>query len=315
MMQTYTHIPVMCEEILTLLAPALSAPGSVMVDATLGLGGHSLAALNRYPDLTLIGIDRDPQAIDAAQVALADHRDRMEIHHTTFDHLEDVVDGRTVDTVLFDLGLSSLQIDSIERGFSYAQDSPLDMRMDGDTSQLSAADVVNTYSATQLESIFRHYGDESHARRIARAIVAQREIQPFETSQQLVETVTEAIPRSAKRIGHRAKRVFQAVRMEVNSERNLLTSGLPQGLGVLNPGGFLAVLSYHSGEDRLVKKVFAEACSDQVPLGLPVIPEAHQARFSPVTRGAQSASEQEIASNPRASSARLRVIRRKEVLS
>ena len=308
-MTTPTHVPVMCDEILTLLAPALDRPGAVLVDATLGLGGHTAAALARFPQLRVIGIDRDPQALGLARARLGELAGRFTAVEATYDSLPDVVDA-PVDAILFDLGLSSLQIDSPERGFSYAQDAPLSMRMDGDDAALTAADVVNTYSAADLARIFRAYGDEPHARRIADAIVAARGTTPFTTSARLVAVITAAVPPQPARGGHPAKRVFQAVRMEVNDERAGLERALPAALAALRVGGRLAVLSYHSGEDRIVKQLFAAVCQDQAPPGVPVVPERYQAQFTPVTRGALGASPAEVQANPRAQSARLRVVER-----
>ncbi|MCL1923354.1 MAG: 16S rRNA (cytosine(1402)-N(4))-methyltransferase RsmH [Propionibacteriaceae bacterium] len=313
MATSYTHIPVMCQEIMDILAPALSADHPVMVDATLGLGGHSSVALARFPSLRVIGIDRDPQALEIASKNLHEYSARVDLHLATFDQISEVLQGETVDAVLFDLGLSSLQIDSPDRGFSYAQDAPLAMRMDGDTGELSAADVVNTYPGDQLESLLRHNGDEKYARRITQAILLEREKQPFTSSARLVETITSAMPAMNTRHGHPAKRTFQAIRMEVNQERPSLESALPQALDSVKPHGFIAVLSYHSGEDRLVKKAFNHACMDQVPHKLPLVPKEHRAQFVAVTRGALKPTEQETKDNRRAGSARLRVIKRIEV--
>jgi 16S rRNA (cytosine1402-N4)-methyltransferase len=302
----------MCEEILSLLAPALNAPDSIMVDATLGLGGHSLAALTRFDSLTIIGIDRDPQALDMARATLSRFGDRVETHQATYDQIEEILQGRRVEAVLFDLGLSSLQIDSKERGFAYAADAPLSMRMDGNDSELTAADVVNTYTAAELEWIFRIYGDEKYARRIAQAIVSEREREPFSTSARLVDVILSAVPVRDTRSGHPAKRPFQAIRMEVNQERAILEKALPDALNVLKVDGRMAVLSYHSGEDRLVKRVFSQAHTDHVPPGVPIVPQEHRAKFALVTRGALKPSQEDAELNPRAKPARLRVITRIE---
>jgi len=303
----YEHVPVMCEEILNLLAPALTTPGALMVDATLGLGGHSLAVLERFEEARVIGIDRDPQAIATATDRLLRYADRFETHQGTYDEISSALDGRKADAILFDLGLSSLQIDATERGFAYSSDAPLNMRMDGDDSRLTAADVVNTYSVEDLVRIFRVYGEEKFAQRIARAIATARQKEPFSTSARLVEVIASAVPAGQTR-GHPAKRVFQAIRMEVNDERTLLERALPQALSGLNLAGRLAVLSYHSGEDRLVKQVFADAGSDHVPPGMVVVPQQYQAQFRLVTKGALKPSDEEMMSNPRSQSARLRVI-------
>ncbi len=309
-MTDYRHVPVMCAEILDLLAPSLAGPAPLMVDATLGLGGHASAALERFGDLHLIGIDRDPQAIAATRERLRAHAGRFETHQARYDQLAPVLAGRRPDAILFDLGLSSLQIDSAERGFAYATDAPLSMRMDADPDGLSAADVVNTYPAAELSRLFRVYGDEKHAARIARAIVAEREVAPFTGSARLAQTIAAAVPAAQTRSGHPAKRVLQALRIEVNQERASLEQALPAALKALKTHGRLAVLSYHSGEDRLVKQQFATASSDQAPPGLAVVPASHQARYRLVLRGAGQPTAAEAASNPRSQSARLRVIER-----
>jgi len=310
MPSTYEHLPVMCSTILDLLAPVLDTPGAVLVDATFGLGGHSLAALQRFSGCTVIGIDRDPQAIALAEQRLSDYAGRFTIHQATYDQIGEILSNGPVDAILFDLGLSSLQIDAVERGFAYAVDAPLSMRMDGDDSALTAADVVNSYSVEQLARILRVYGEESFAGRIARAIVAERELQPFTSSARLAQVVADAIPARQSRTGHPAKRVFQAIRMEVNDERGCLERALPVALDHLALNGRLAVLSYHSGEDRLVKQIFATAQADQVPPGVPVVPEALKAQFQLVTRGALRPDVDEAINNPRSQSARLRVIKR-----
>jgi len=303
------HIPVMCGEILTLLAPSLSVPGAILVDATLGLGGHSLAALERFDSVTVIGIDRDPEAIEAATRRLAPYAERFEIHQAIYDEIPEILGGRRADAVLFDLGLSSLQIDSAPRGFAYSTDAPLNMRMDADESRLTAADVVNTYPLEDLVHIFRMYGEEKHAVRIAQAIVDAREHEPFSTSARLVDVIASAVPPGQTR-GHPAKRVFQAIRMEVNDERTHLEKALPRTLESLALNGRMAVLSYHSGEDRLVKQVFARATSDHVPPGMAIVPDGSQARFRLVVHGALKPSDDEMTANPRSQSARLRVIER-----
>ena len=303
------HVPVMCSQILDILAPPLSAPGAILVDATLGLGGHSLAALSRFDSVTVIGIDRDPQAIEAATRRLSPYEPRFEIHQAIYDEIDTILDGRRADAILFDLGLSSLQIDSTPRGFAYSTDAPLNMRMDADESRLTAADVVNTYSLEDLVGIFRTYGEEKYAVRIARAIVDARAQEPFSTSARLVDVIASAVPPGQTR-GHPAKRVFQAIRMEVNDERTHLEQTLPKALESLNLHGRMAVLSYHSGEDRLVKQVFSQAQSDRVPPGIPVVPTQLQARYRLVVRGALKPTDDEMTSNPRSQSARLRVIER-----
>jgi len=303
------HVPVMCDQILDLFAPSLNTPGAICVDATLGLGGHSLAILGRFDSVTVVGIDRDPQAIETATARLSQYANRFEAHQATYDEISAILDGRKADAILFDLGLSSMQIDSTPRGFAYSADAPLNMRMDADESRLTAADVVNTYPVEDLVRIFRMYGEEKYAVRIAQAIVTERAHEPFSTSARLVDVIASATPQAQTR-GHPAKRVFQAIRMEVNDERTLLERALPTALDSLNIHGRMAVLSYHSGEDRIVKQVFADAQSDHVPPGMAVVPQQWQARFRLVVRGALKPSDDEMMSNPRSQSARLRVIER-----
>lgn len=304
------HVPVMCERIVELFAPALSGPGAIYVDGTLGMAGHALAMLEAYPSARVIGIDQDPDALKVAQRRLASRASRVEFHQANFAELGDVVDGERVDAILLDLGLSSLQIDRTERGFSYANDAPLDMRMSPNAS-LSAADVVNTYPAAHLTRILREYGEERFADRIVKAIVERRETAMFERSSDLVDVISSAIPAAARHSGgHPAKRTFQALRIEVNRELEVLADVLPAALDRVQVGGRVAVLAYHSLEDRQVKHVFRDACSDHVPAGVPVVPEGYQATFQSITRGAERPSQAEVSANPRAASARLRVVER-----
>lgn len=306
---SYQHLPVMCEQVVSLLAPVLDSPNAVMVDATIGLGGHTLAALERFTSLRVIGFDRDPQAIEATQNRLVGVGDRLEIHQTNFDQIREILDGQTVDAILFDLGLSSLQIDSPDRGFAYSFDAPLSMRMD-DGPGLTAADIVNTYSAKELTGIFAGYGEEKHAAKIALAILEARQSRPFTSSAQLVDVITASIPFGRSRSGHPAKRVFQALRMEVNDEQSALSRTIPAALECLKLSGRVAILSYHSGEDRIVKRAFLKASLDQVPPHIAVVPKQYQAQFRLVTSKAIKASPEETMQNPRSKSARLRVIER-----
>ncbi|WP_040161722.1 16S rRNA (cytosine(1402)-N(4))-methyltransferase RsmH [Nigerium massiliense] len=307
------HIPVLLDRIVELLTPALDAPGSVYVDCTLGLGGHAAAVLAAAPRARLIGIDRDPEALAEAGRRLAPFGDRVTLVRAVYDELGDVLarEGTPrVQAVLADLGLSSLQIDRRERGFAYAVDAPLDMRMSAGTGP-TAADVVNGYAAAELARILRGYGEERFADRIARAIVAARDTEPFTTSARLVEVISAAIPAAARHTGgHPAKRTFQALRIEVNGELAALEGLLPQALDALAPGGRFAVLAYHSLEDRPVKNTFAAASTDRAPRGLPVVPKEYKARFRLLTRGAERPGEEERNHNPRAASARLRVAER-----
>lgn len=307
------HVPVMLGRIVELLSPALAAPGSVLVDGTLGLAGHTEALLLACPEVHVVGIDRDPMALERAGERLAPHRDRVTLVQAVYDELPQVLErlGRPrVQGVLLDLGLSSLQIDRTERGFAYAVDAPLDMRMDG-TQALTAAVVVNTYEARELSRVLRVYGEERFADRIARAVVAEREQEPFSTSARLVQTLTAAIPAATRRTGgHPAKRTFQALRIEVNRELASLEGVLPAAVSALAVGGRLAVLAYHSLEDRMVKRVLAAASSDTAPHHLPVVPDSMQPELRLLTRGAEKPDADEIATNPRSASARLRAAER-----
>lgn len=307
------HVPVMRDRILDLLAPRLGRPGAVHVDGTLGLAGHAEAVLDAFPDCRLIGIDRDPMALDLAAERLARFGDRVALFEAVYDELPEVLEEAgtpRVDAILLDLGLSSLQIDRRERGFAYSVDAPLDMRMDGKQS-LTAAEVINTYSREALVRILRSYGEERFADRIVGRILVERERVPFERSGRLVQVVSDAIPMAARNTGgHPAKRTFQALRIEVNAELQALEGVLPAALDALALHGRLAVLAYHSLEDRMVKQVFRDAVTDSAPPHLPVVPEHLKARFVLVTRGAEKPSDAETQSNPRAASARLRCIER-----
>lgn len=309
------HLPVMRDRIVALLAPALQQPGSVYLDCTLGLGGHARAVLEACPHARLIGIDRDPAALGLAAQNLADFAGRVEFYQAIYHELDEVlVEGGvpSVQAICMDLGLSSLQIDSSDRGFAYATDAPLDMRMDPGQA-VTAATLVNDLDAAALARLLRTLGDERFADRIARRIVAARETRPIQSSAELVRIIADAIPMAARNSGgHPAKRSFQALRIAVNDELTSLAEALPVALGALSPGGRLAVLAYHSGEDRLVKRAFAEATADHVPPGVPVVPEALKARFKLLTRGAERPGESETTTNPRAASARLRAIARNQ---
>jgi 16S rRNA (cytosine1402-N4)-methyltransferase len=305
----------MRDRVVSLLAPALERPGACYADLTLGLGGHAEAILEHCPTARLLGVDRDPAALALAAARLAPYADRAEFVLARHDALPDLLaarGGAAVDAVLFDLGLSSLQIDDLQRGFAYAQDAPLDMRMSGPDSGLTAADIVNTYSPRDLARIFRDYGDERFADRIAAAIAAERQTAPLTTSARLVEVIAAALPAAARHAGHGhpAKRVFQAVRIEVNAERAALAAALPAALAALRTGGRIVVLSYHSGEDRLVKRALAAASRDQAPPGLVDVPPHLKARFRLLTAGAERPCAAEAAANPRSTSARLRAAER-----
>ena len=312
-MTTPSHVPVMLDRVVALLAPALDHDGAVLVDCTLGLGGHTEAVLERCGLARVIGIDRDPAALELAAERLRPFGERFVGVHATYDELTDVLGRAGLDSVagvLFDLGVSSMQLDLRERGFAYAADAPLDMRMDP-TAGLTAADVLNTYPEAELARILREYGEERFARRIAGAIVRQRAVEPFTTSARLVELLYTAIPAPARRTGgHPAKRTFQALRMEVNDELGVLRRAIPAAIDAIGVGGRVVVESYHSLEDRLVKRAFTAATRLDVPEDLPFIPEGAEPALRLVTRGAEQADDHEIEQNPRAASVRLRAIER-----
>ncbi len=307
------HVPVLLDRVVALLAPALGHEGAVMVDATLGLGGHTEAVLTRCELARVIGIDRDPEALALAGERLRPFGDRFTAVHAVYDELPEVLDGlglASVDAVLFDLGVSSMQLDVRERCFAYREDAPLDMRMDGTTGP-TAADVLNTYSAAELTRILREYGEEKFARKIAAAVVRERETAPFTTSARLVELLYAEIPAPARRTGgHPAKRTFQALRMEVNDELAVLRRAIPAAIDAIGIGGRVVVESDHSLEDRLVKQAFTAATRSTVPEDLPFVPAGQEPALRLVTRGADKAGPDEIADNPRAASVRLRAIER-----
>ncbi len=307
------HDPVMRDRIVDLLRPALQRPGSVYVDGTLGLAGHARAILEACPEARLVGIDRDLDAHEVARERLGDLADRATLVHAVYDELADVLADLgigSVQAILLDLGLSSLQIDRAERGFAYRVDAPLDMRMN-QSAGTTAADFLNGASAKEISQVLSWYGEERFSDRIARAVVAERERAPFTTSARLVDVISGAIPAAARHTGgHPAKRTFQALRIEVNRELAALEGVLPAGVAALAVGGRMAVLSYHSLEDRLVKRTFAAGASDRAPRNLPVVPENLKAELRLLTRGAERPTEEETAANPRAASARLRVAER-----
>lgn len=309
MIATYQHIPVVPERTLELLTPALNTPTPLLVDATLGLGGHSEAFLASFPALRVLGIDRDPEALQSATKRLEPFRDRVTFAHARYDEMGSVLDellpGLEPQGILFDLGVSSLHLDKPERGFSYSVDAPLDMRMNPSDEQ-TAADVLNTYSKAKLAEIFKRFGDEKLADRYASAIVATRENSPLESTSELVDILHNATPWALRDLGHPAKRVFQALRIEVNRELESLYRALPVALDRLAVGGRIVVLSYHSGEDRFVKQEIRKRSVSRAPLGLPQELPEHRPEFLELTRGAEMASPEEIARNPRAASVRIR---------
>jgi 16S rRNA (cytosine1402-N4)-methyltransferase len=303
------HLPVLMQRCVDLLAPALAAPGSVLVDCTLGMGGHTEAVLEQVPTARVLGIDRDLQALALASTRLERFGDRFVPVHAVYDEITDVVEEHAdgaVQGVLMDLGVSSLQLDESERGFSYAQDAPLDMRMDPTTGQ-TAADVVNAYPGKELARILKQYGDERFASRIADAIVRERAKAPFDSTARLAELVRTSIPAATRRTGgHPAKRTFQALRIEVNGELDALEHAIPAAVDALAVDGRIVVLAYHSLEDRTVKRELAVRARSSAPPDLPVELPEHLPELRLLVRGAEQAGEQEISDNPRAASVRLR---------
>ncbi|MDR6907034.1 16S rRNA (cytosine1402-N4)-methyltransferase [Agromyces sp. 3263] len=306
------HTPVMLERTLELLAPAIEADGAVLVDATLGMGGHASAFLTRFPKLTVIGLDRDTDALAIARERLAPFGDRARFVHTVYDGIAEAVRSEgfsEVQGVLFDLGVSSLQLDRAERGFAYSKDAPLDMRMDF-TQGRTAAEVIAESSEDELRRIFQDYGEEKLSARYARAIVKARADAPITRSAQLVAVITAATPVAVQRQGHPAKRVFQALRIEVNEELSVLQRAMPAALDTVAVGGRIVVLAYQSLEDRIVKRVLQAASSSTAPAGLPMELPEHRPQFRLLVRGAELASESEQAENPRAKPVRLRAAER-----
>jgi 16S rRNA (cytosine1402-N4)-methyltransferase len=312
------HIPVLLDRCVELLKPALTrrnpdGTGAVLVDATLGAGGHAERFLTELPGLRLIGLDRDPDALWIAGERLAQFGDRVVLVRTRYDGIERAVAetgywAGEVHGILFDLGVSSMQLDRTARGFSYAADAPLDMRMDPDA-PLTAAEVLNTYDEKTLARVLREFGEERFAARIAAQIVRRRAGRPFATTGELVELLYQAIPAPARRTGgHPAKRTFQALRIVVNGELDSLRDALPAALGVLAPGGRIVVMAYQSLEDRIVKNQFAAATASRTPPGLPVELPGHAPEFVALTRGAERAGAEEIKLNPRSASVRLRAL-------
>jgi len=307
------HLPVMLDRVVELLAPAVQSAGAVLVDATLGRAGHARALLAAHPGLRLIGIDADATAIEESRRALTEFTGRVLLIQAVYDELPRVLADagqQTVQGVLFDLGVSSPQLDDPERGFAYAYDAPLDMRMN-QAGELTAAEVLNTYPADRLARVLREYGEERYARRIADAVVRERALAPLRNTGRLVEIVRDSIPAPARRTGgNPAKRTFQALRIEVNGELEALGRALPAALESIAVGGRIVVLAYHSLEDRTVKRELAVRSADSTPAGLPVsLPDARP-RFRLLTRGAERPTDAEVAANPRAASARLRAAER-----
>jgi 16S rRNA (cytosine1402-N4)-methyltransferase len=307
------HVPVMLDRVRELLAPALAATGAVLIDATLGRAGHTIALLRDHPGLRVIAIDADQAAIDESTRLLGADIGRVTLVNAGYDQIPAIAASlgrRSVQAVLFDLGVSSPQLDDPARGFSYAQDAPLDMRMDS-RSSLTAAEVVNTYPAQRLARVLSEYGEEKFARRIADAVVRERQVSPITSTSRLAEIVKSSIPAATRRTGgNPAKRTFQALRIEVNDELGRLRSAMPAALDVIAVGGRIVVLAYHSLEDRIVKRELVKRSTDSTPPGLPVPLASARPQFRLLVSGAERPGQAELAANPRAASARLRAAER-----
>lgn len=306
------HTPVLLERTLELLAPALSRPGAVYVDGTLGHAGHAEAVLRRFENVRLVGIDRDTSALELSRQRLAPFSSRLDLVHAVYDQIPEVLERLTVaraDGILLDLGVSSMQIDQAERGFSYMKDAPLDMRMDRSRG-ITAQDVVDTYTEAELRQILTRYGEERMAARIAAAIVRERG--RLSTTGELADLVQRALPAAVRQKsgGHPAKRTFQALRIEVNDELSVLRRAVRAAISSLAVGGRMVVLSYHSLEDRIVKQTLTDLSTDHTPLDLPVTLESEQPELRLLVRGAEKASRTEQNTNPRSASVRLRAVER-----
>ena len=303
------HQPVMLQRAIEILGPCLTEENAILVDGTLGLGGHAEAFLNAFPNLTLIGIDRDQNALRLAAERLQPFESRIHLVHSTFDEIGKVISDlgfESVQAVLLDLGVSSMQLDEAERGFAYSFDAPLDMRMDS-SEKLTAADILNNYEERDLVRIFKEYGEERYSQSIAKEIVNQRKQSPFVTSASLAALIVKKVPFiPGKSSGHPAKRVFQALRIEVNGELEILRQTLPDAIDSLSVGGRILVMSYHSLEDRIVKQSLMSAATSSAPLDLPIELPEHAPILRMLTKGVEAASEKEIASNPRAASVKVR---------
>ncbi len=317
----FAHVPVLLKRADELLGPALRSDGTdiddaVLIDATLGLGGHAEHFLRTYPAMRLIALDRDPNALAIASARLAPFAERITFVQSRYDGIPDALEQaglpptESVRAILFDLGVSSMQLDESERGFAYSIDAPLDMRMDP-TTGLTAADVLNTYSHGDLARVLKTYGEERFAGRIASEVLRRREQKPFTTSAELVELLYAAIPAATRRTGgHPAKRTFQALRVEVNGELDSLRAAIPAALDSLTVGGRVVFMSYQSLEDRVVKQELAPRVVSRSPEGLPVELPGMGPEFALLTRGAERASDQEIEVNPRSAPVRMRAAER-----
>ncbi|MEY3346261.1 MAG: hypothetical protein RLZZ581_1055 [Actinomycetota bacterium] len=308
------HTSVMLDRCIALLAPAIeNAEMPIVVDATLGWGGHSLALLEKFPNLKIVGLDRDKTAIAKASSRLSEYSDRITIVHAVYDEMPEVLNSlglKNVDGILFDLGVSSMQLDQTERGFSYSQDAQLDMRMD-QSKGITAQEILESYSRGELIRVIRDFGEERFASRIVDNIIAQREKGGIKSTAELAQIVKDSIPAPARRVGgNPAKRTFQALRIEVNQELEILQRAIPRALERLEIGGRMVVMSFQSLEDKIVKQFFAAATESKTPVGLPVEIAELAAKFKLVFRGSEKASEAEIKENSRAQSVRVRAIER-----
>lgn len=303
------HVPVALDRTLDILGERLTNAGAVFVDCTLGLGGHTEAFLAKFPALHVVAIDRDPKAIALASERLEAFSDRIDFVNTTYDNIDEALESLgidKVDAILLDLGVSSMQLDERERGFAYSYEAPLDMRMDSSKGK-TAAEIVNTYSEDALARIFFEYGEERYSKQIAKAIVVRRNEQPFTLSTELAALIVKIVPFiPGKSSGHPAKRVFQALRIEVNEELDVLKATMPRAIDALAVNGRILVLSYHSLEDRIVKQAFAAAANSSAPIDLPIELPEHAPTLRLITKGAETASAQEIEENPRSASVKLR---------
>ena len=313
-MTSPSHVPVLLDRVVALVAPPLQQPGSVMVDATLGLGGHTEAVLTRCPEARVIGVDRDVHALERSRERLAPFGDRVTFAHAVYDEIPDVIADLGldhVDGVLFDLGVSSMQLDVRERGFAYAEDAPLDMRMD-DTTGLTAADVLNTYPVEELTRILKQYGEERFARRIAESVVREREREPFTRSARLVDLIRDAIPAPARRTGgHPAKRTFQALRIEVNDELSVLRRAIPAAMGSIGVGGRVVVMSYHRLARGPAREAGLHREDPQRPAARPPVrPRGPRARAPPGHRPRREGVRRGDRGEPPAASVRLRAVER-----
>ncbi len=303
------HVPVALERAVEVLGESLRKPGAVFVDCTLGLGGHTEAFLQRFPNIRVVAIDRDPQAIALATERLKPFEGRIDFVNTTYDNIDEAIEElgiKHVDAILLDLGVSSMQLDERERGFAYSYEAPLDMRMNS-TKGKTAAEVVNSYSEEKLAKIFFEYGEERYSKAIAKAIVSARTEKPFETSTELAALIAKVVPFiPGKSTGHPAKRVFQALRIEVNEELDVLKATMPRAIHALAIDGRILVMSYHSLEDRIVKQALVAASTSSAPLDLPIELPEHAPQLRLITKGAEAATPTEIENNPRSASVKIR---------